>query len=153
MLEQIHPCACDGGSSVAHMRCAAAAKLGGASQREQRVLGSGLVVCIVCGAQGTDDIGFSEGLCKRSGAKEAGILNIISQSNRSSRCVKADQAILGRKRLRSALASGGAPVKGEPVEKRLAKSKNERDGLTAHPVGAKFEVVVGDLKKVWLQLF
>lgn len=128
------------------MSCAAAAKLGGALQREQRVLGSGMAVCAVCGATGTDDTGFSEGLCKRSGSKEAGIHN--SQSNRSSRCVKADQAILGRKRLRSALASGGAPVKGEPAEKRLAKSKNESDGLTAHPVGAKFDAAVGDPKKV-----
>jgi hypothetical protein len=82
----------------------------GASQRKQRLQGTGMETCFFC----------------RGTAREA-TRNSVPTTD-SSRSVQAEQMTMARKRLRSTAASGGAPEKGETVEKKSVVScKNEKD--------------------------
>jgi hypothetical protein len=103
----------------------------GASQRKQRLQGTGMETCFFC----------------RGTAREA-TRNSVPTTD-SSRSVQAEQMTMARKRLRSTAASGGAPEKGETVEKKSVVScKNEKDESFSE---AQLQMTVTDLKKV-LQL-
>lgn len=105
----------------------------GASQRKQRLQGTGMETCFFC----------------RGTAREATRNSV--PATESSRSVQAEQMTMARKRLRSTAASGGAPEKGETVEKKSAVScKNEKDESFSE---AQLQMTVADSKKVFQLLF
>lgn len=127
MYAQVRPCACDGCSSLAHPSCISVTEAG-ASQRKQRLQGTGMETCFFC----------------RGTTREATRNSV--PTTESSRSVQAEQMTMARKRLRSTAASGGAPEKGETVEKKSAVScKNEKDESFSEP---QMQMTVADSKKV-----